>query len=398
MRRVRTIAIGISSILLSFGLCILLLEIGLAIAQVNTKADSQFVPGIGAMHIPHAYYRNTKEGFSEGYFNSHGFRDYERSYAKPSDTFRILVLGDSFVEALQVPLENSFPALLEKKLNENHPLPKFEVLNLGQSGFGTADEYLRYLNFGVKYDPDIVILAFLTGNDFRNNSRFLNVEEVGPYYVFDKDENLVLDRTLIDQYEKSLTLPQRVFQFIKRKSYLVNFISERLYLLSFQSRHLAFEHLGSGGALGELEDTNIYSPVMSDRWKEALAITEALLSKFKNTIEENGQRFVLITLSNADQLDPEAQVHLKKAFGIPFDFEQPDRIIEKFATRERIPYLKLMPVFRDYHVRTGKTLHGFGGRESGHWNETGHWLAAKKIFEFLTEKNLLPTVSTRVAE
>src|SRR5262249_24782497 len=139
--------------------------------RINTKSNSRFIPGLGSTFIPHAYYRHTKEGFSEGYFNSHGLRDYERTYAKPRDTFRILVLGDSCVEALQVALENTFPALLEKRLNENSASRRFEVLNLGQSGFGTADEYMRYLNFGVNYTPDLVLLAFLTGNDFRNNSK-----------------------------------------------------------------------------------------------------------------------------------------------------------------------------------------------------------------------------------
>src|ERR1700683_3687347 len=36
--------------------------------------------------------------------NSHGFRDYERSYEKPPNTVRIAVLGNSWTEALQVPL------------------------------------------------------------------------------------------------------------------------------------------------------------------------------------------------------------------------------------------------------------------------------------------------------
>ena len=129
---------------------------------------------------------------------------------------------------------------------------------------------------------------------------------------------------------------------------------------------------------------------MTDHWKEAFAITEALLSNFRNAVEYNGKRFVLVTLSNAQQLEPQAQVDLRKTYGIEFDFEQPDRIIEKFASREQITYLKLMPVFRDYHLRTGKNLHGFGVRESGHWNETGHWLAAETIFEFLAEKHLVP--------
>ena len=153
-------------LLLSIVITIIALEAWLAVTQINAKSYDRSVPGKGSTYMPGAYYRHTKEGFSEGYINSHGFRDYERSYEKPKDTFRILVLGDSYVEALQVALQDSFTAILEKTLNENSTSTKFEVLNLGQSGFGTADEYMRYLNFGVQYSPDLVLLAFLTGNDF----------------------------------------------------------------------------------------------------------------------------------------------------------------------------------------------------------------------------------------
>src|SRR5919108_559664 len=168
MKPLRRVGVGFCAVFFSFVLFLLVLEAVLSITHINTKSNVRFIPGLGTTYVPHAYYRFTKEGFSEGYFNSHGFRDYERTDNKPSNVFRIIVLGDSYVEALQVELEKTFPALLEKKLNENSTSAKFEVINLGQSGFGTADEYMRYVNFGAKYDPDLVILAFLTGNDFRD--------------------------------------------------------------------------------------------------------------------------------------------------------------------------------------------------------------------------------------
>ena len=77
------------------------LEIGLVVLGINTKSNIRFLADKGTTYIPQAYYRHTKEGFSEGYFNAHGFRDYERTYQKPENTFRILIFGDSYVEGLQ---------------------------------------------------------------------------------------------------------------------------------------------------------------------------------------------------------------------------------------------------------------------------------------------------------
>src|SRR3989339_639997 len=51
--------------------------------------------------------------------NDVGFHSRTYSVEKPYGIFRIVIIGDSFVEAVQVPLEKTFPAILEKKLNQN---------------------------------------------------------------------------------------------------------------------------------------------------------------------------------------------------------------------------------------------------------------------------------------
>jgi hypothetical protein len=397
MGRFNRVAARSLLVLLSIVITTIGLEAWLALVQINVKSYVRYVPGKETTYLPGAYYRNTKEGFSEGYINSHGFRDYERTYEKPQNTFRIIVLGDSYVEALQVALQDAFPAVLEKMLNQQSNSTRFEVLNLGQSGFGTADEYMRYVNFGSKYSPDLVILAFLTGNDFQDNSKILSGGETRFYFVFDSNGNLVLDRSLFDEYEKHLTFWRKAFQVIKRKSYLASLVSERFYLANLQVRNRYVRKMfasqsqnGSPTGIDEFSPLNIYLPEMSERWKGAFAVTTALVRKFRDTVEASRRRFVLVTLSNAVQVHPLLQQELKREYGDIFDFEQPDRIIGEFARKEHIHHLQLMPTFREYHLRTGKYLHGFGGSRGGHWNENGHRLAAEKLFEFLTRERLVP--------
>jgi lysophospholipase L1-like esterase len=396
MSRAKTFAINLTLIILSLVIVLGILEAALTITKFNSPDASRFVPNKGVTYIPHAYYRHTKEGFSEGYFNSHGFRDYERTYEKPPDVFRILILGDSYTEALQVQLHESFPAVLEKKLNAYGP-GKFEVLALGQSGFGTADEYVRYLNIGVAYNPDLVVLAFLSGNDFRDNSKLLNPESLGVrfYYVFDNNHNLVLDRSAVDAYENNLSYFKQIYQKIKANSHLLSLISERIYLYRYQEARKEEARVkdAKSKALGQFSELNIYQTDLPRPWKEAIEITKGIILSFKKSVEEHGSRFMLLSLSNAEQVHPEIGCHLKEQYNVVLDYEQPDRILQEFTRKHKIMFLNLMPAFRDHHAKTGKYLHGFGSSHQGHWNQAGHRLAAALIYEYLKDQNIVPLES-----
>src|SRR5215213_11435548 len=82
---------------------------------------------------PYFYNPDSNRGYSprpnqEGWFwvenknyvtiNSEGLRDREHSKTKPADTVRIAVLGDSFAEAREVPMEQTFWSVMEQKLGQ----------------------------------------------------------------------------------------------------------------------------------------------------------------------------------------------------------------------------------------------------------------------------------------
>jgi hypothetical protein len=95
----------------------------------------------GVWFKPGAFYEQKVEGYSKGNINKQGLRDYEYPYQKAKNVYRILVIGDSFIKALQVDLNKSFCKLLERNLNlctSRH----YEVINGGRSGMGTAEEFL----------------------------------------------------------------------------------------------------------------------------------------------------------------------------------------------------------------------------------------------------------------
>lgn len=99
--------------------------------------------------------------------NAKGLRDQPHDYEPEAGVFRIIVLGDSFMEAYQVPLEDSLPYRLQERLGQR----RVEVINLGVGGYGTAQQYLYLRDEGLRYRPYVVVMAFFTGNDVQNNSR-----------------------------------------------------------------------------------------------------------------------------------------------------------------------------------------------------------------------------------
>src|SRR5258705_7365451 len=59
-------------------------------------------PIAGNFRSPNFQFRYTDEGDAQVAINSYGQRDREHTVAKPRNTYRIAVLGDSFAEAYQV--------------------------------------------------------------------------------------------------------------------------------------------------------------------------------------------------------------------------------------------------------------------------------------------------------
>lgn len=106
---------------------------------------------------------------------------------KPESTFRIAALGDSIAEALQVDLDSTCGKQIENLLGTCEALrdSKLEVLNFGVSGFGTMQQVLTFRRVAVNYGPDLVLVAFFSGNDVGNNSRKLDPDTLRPFPVLE---------------------------------------------------------------------------------------------------------------------------------------------------------------------------------------------------------------------
>jgi hypothetical protein len=128
--------------------------------------------------------------------NSRGLRDREYSLLKPADTIRILVLGDSYTWGYGVGNKQVYTEVMEDELLKG---TSCQVINCGVSGWGTDQQYLFLKNEGFAYQPDIVVLSFFFGNDFREISSSQSYELDKPVF---RDTSLSLANVPVPKPKK----------------------------------------------------------------------------------------------------------------------------------------------------------------------------------------------------
>lgn len=128
---------------------------------------------------------------------------------------RVLVLGDSFVGATQIPYERSLTAVLQRELGRTRDV---EVINAGVSGYGTDQEVLSLEVHGPALSPDVVVLVFTVANDVWNDHYPFESQRPTyqkPYFVAD-GEGL----RLIEPAPAERTLAERIRPVLGRSALL----------------------------------------------------------------------------------------------------------------------------------------------------------------------------------
>ncbi|HYM10498.1 MAG TPA: SGNH/GDSL hydrolase family protein, partial [Bryobacterales bacterium] len=129
----------------------------------------QYNPRLGWSNRPFA--RGTvydREYVTYLQYNSKGMRGPERPYAKPPGTYRILALGDSFVDGYTVALDDRVTEQLERLLHAAKTPPRVETIAMGVAGYSTDQELLWLESEGLRYEPDLVVLLFFDNDIYGN--------------------------------------------------------------------------------------------------------------------------------------------------------------------------------------------------------------------------------------
>jgi len=316
----------------------------------------------GWKHVPNikTKYRSAAGEFEViNEYNSSGLRsDLEYSYEKPEGIYRILTLGDSFTDAREVSIEDTWARRLETLFNQNKT-PKVEVLNAGVAGYGTHQCYAYLVKEGIKFQPDLVIYLF-TGAPHRN------VDGLAKFG--DKGEIVLTEMKVPQKHINYL----KARAFLKRHSHLVTYLTDILGITTKVKGYLKGDAPTAPQQCKKNRD--ITAPAVGkylitgqedlDRWK----LTYAIIGAMDKFARRNQTRFLLVYISCLDTM-PYSELLDNKIM-------KADLCFLKYYRREfnrEISYNEILPCFYP---------------KDGHFNVDGNRLAAEIIYEKINSLNL----------
>lgn len=304
---------------------------------------------------------NTGEGWVNVRTDRDGFRIGERGRIEGG--VPVLLLGDSFMEAIQVEHEESFAGLLEAELPERIGMP-ISVRNTGVSAWEPG-QYLIQAHRTLPTERfGLVVVAIFLGNDIVDGRttywpprapverhsfgipRGLNRRELLARVLLPLNETLETHSHLFVLFRNNLeTLRMRL----------------GLHPLAFPPEFLRAE-------------------AETSRWQNTARIAANIDSLA--TAYRAPALFVLIPASF--QIDPASFAHYVAGYGIDpdsVDLEQPNRIMRALLEERGLRVLDVLPAFRTAHER-GDRLYG---TVDPHLSPTGHRVLADAVMPVAAE-------------
>ena len=368
----------------------------------------QFHPVLGVSLIPNydgIYIWQGRESVTHIRTNSLGFRDSEVQIPKPENVFRILVLGDSMAFGIGVEEKEAFPKVLEEMLNDNAKAGgvRFEVLNAGVPGYGTAQELLQYQLCGRQLNPDLVILAFVVTNDLLDNlcidqilpdRTFVHANPTKPCFALRNGELIEVHspqrpRDTPDR-RKLFSSAETLHTWVFFHSRVKNILTSNVKVIELAS------NLGIDLRAPYVPGTfSWYMEECGEGW----SLTEELLDHLKEKITDDGSRLVVVVLPSRPQttgrylrLTQLLFANFEETAEFLTDSTRPQDLLMNWGEKERVPVLDCLPGIGEAASTRPLNL------QDGHFNAAGHRVITRLIYNYLTQNKLILHEETSSAD
>jgi tetratricopeptide (TPR) repeat protein len=330
--------------------------------------------------------------------NSTGQRGPELPPNSPA-TQRILFLGDSFTMADQVAETQTFVHLVDRHL-ESRLGREVETINGGVNGFSTYQELAYYRYFGRPLRPDLVVLCFFSGNDYRDNmvatrqGHRLNPVLVPSPERYWRDNDRLLRDSDFNPLKDPLSddvLPQPHSpwaEILQRRSLLARLLSSRYYKLKgWLNTDLGLIDLHHQYYFYEI---GFYQQRDDGVFSTARELALECINQLQHQVAADQAELLVVILPSRNQVSPAlwqqtlGEIKVDAQDLAPLDMTYPNNLITDYCRQRGIPSLDLTtsflaaPEVQDMYLTV---------LNDGHFSPLGHQLAAKKITSFILARN-----------
>lgn len=343
-------------------------------------------PVIGPRRVP-----NVSGRFVSGHnidaryhFNAQGWnaaREY--STTKPAGTRRVVLVGDSFVEALQVNQDQSMFVAAEKAMSR--PDRPVEWYALGNSGWGTAQQYQVIRHYAFDYEPDLVVLLFVENDPYDTSPYLVSIEPQMASYVLGPNEELVYRQPQYWERDfwKRVAMHSAVIRwFVLQRGFLIN-------------RNNIPEHLNMPLREAALvEHPEITDPLrtlpLEEREQLTWKLIEKTIAEMATLCQQNGTRLAIAYRGSMLEIESalEDGEHWKPpveddpyCLG-PRRFEMGREMVAPICEQYDIPFFDLTSALKEAVARE-RTSHVFP--DDPHYNALGQRVAGEALARWVEE-------------
>lgn len=377
----RRLVLHLSVFLSSLLLALVIAEGITRIIRPFSTVEYHVDPEIGQTLVANQQTRWVHEDYDQTVTtNSAGFHDYEHAIWKPRNVYRVIVVGDSFIEGLSAPIEWGFTQQLEQLLQHAVRDQRVEVINLGVGGIGPA-QYLRILETkGMAYHPDVVIMSVFPDNDFWDSYEPLSAAPSKVFYRIQPDGSM----QYVPAEASLVTVKARLWL---RKSAFLALLRTGLSFTPIESWMGRLGMLQAPGVATERSlrwsEWGVYIADHPDPWAEAYRTTLQAIKSSHGLAVKSGAQFTIMLIGSVAMVEDRWDEALKdypEAKSLRLDFEGPFTAITELGRHAGFGIINLVEPFRGDFRGTNKSR---SWPHDGHWNPAGNQLAAEVVSRHL---------------
>lgn len=299
--------------------------------------------------------------------NSDGFLDKNHAIDKPNGIYRIGFFGDSYVEAIQVPLDKTFFRIIDNNLKGIN----VETFGFGHSGYGTIHSYLVSKKYSEYFDLDMIVYVFVE-NDLGDQIEAIKDNAYLPYAELKNNEIVInddlLSKTISDNKKRIFNDELQKITLFK-SSILMQTIYSRYGMLRKYGIKIFTNQsditMSSKGDITKPPGPNDKPSTWNSNYKkQAIQLGEAVISKWFEDVKSSDRRFVIFYIPR----ESEWKIN-------DIDQDSWKSWLKNYCNKIRIDFIDPTDFFFEYDSMGKEIYHD-------HFSEDGHIAFAKSFINW----------------